>query len=294
MCIRDRIEANIQHLLRNFKTSFGNDFKIHRIPMPADRNGNYPDEPSGCSEIGKGCYYTYTNALFINELILVPIYFDGEGTDKVALEIWKNLMPGYEIVGIDCSEIIKEYGAVHCITKEIGVADPLRIVHEKIKSGCENQETEFIAKVQHLSGIDEVKIFYSINETGIFDSIEMLESIDNQWITTIPGFNKGDKISYFIEAIANNGKKMKRPIVGEKGAWKFKVECDVSSTSSVLNNQINIFPNPTGAFIEISSEMSEIADFTLFDQMGGIILKKEQTNLPDKVDLSKYLSLIHI
>ncbi len=282
-----QIEANIEHLLSNYKTHFGNDFEIHRIPMPADQNGLYADERDiPCSNLGTGCYYTYTNALFINELILVPIYFDGEGTDKVALEIWEELMPGYKIVGIDCSEIIKEYGAVHCITKEIGVAEPLRIVHEKVKSICDNEEKAVSAKVQHLSGIEKVNINFSVNGSHTFQQIPMTQSIDNQWIAIFPSFSKNDTISYFIEAFAKNGKVINRPIVGEKGPWKFNVDCNLSSVNKSEVHRLNISPNPTKGFLNISSKNNEKIKVALFDQLGKLVFTQDELNTPSKIDIS--------
>ena len=282
-----QIEANIEYLLSNFKTSFGNDFEIHRIPMPADRNGLYADERDiPCSNLGTGCYYTYTNALFINQLILVPIYFDGAGTDKEALEIWEKVMPGYKIVGIDCSEIIKEYGAIHCVTKEIGVAEPLRIVHEKVKLICENEEKEVIAKVQHISGIEKVNINFSINGSNAFQKIPMIESIDNQWIAILPPFSEGDDVSYFIEAFANNGKSIKRPIVGEKGAWKFQVGCNTSSSKDLsIEENFQIFPNPSNGQIIIKSDRTEKAHISIHDKLGKTVFRKFDHNFSTKIDL---------
>ena len=282
-----QIEANIDYLLSNLKTSFGNDFEIHRIPMPADRNGDYPDEIGACSNLGTGCYYTYANALFINDLILVPIYFDGEGTDSLALNIWESLMPGFDIVGIDCSEIIKEYGAIHCITKEIGVAEPLRIVHEKVKFACENEILDFTSTIQHKDGIEGVKLFYSKNGSPSFDSINLEQTIDNQWITSFDAHVFDDEISYFLKATANNGKTIKRPIVGEKGPWKFRVDCKTSSTNNISNEILEIYPNPSGNSITVDAELQGEFQISIHDKLGRKVYFIENFQFPNKIDLSK-------
>jgi agmatine deiminase len=60
---------------------------------------------------------SYTNALTVNGRVLVPIF--GVHTDEAALAVYRDAMPGHEIIGIDCSATANGGGAVHCLTKEI-------------------------------------------------------------------------------------------------------------------------------------------------------------------------------
>ncbi|GAB4513264.1 MAG: agmatine deiminase family protein [Anaerolineae bacterium] len=60
---------------------------------------------------------TYTNSLTINGRVLVPTY--GLPEDAQALAIYRQAMPGYDIVPIDCKVGINGGGAVHCMTKEV-------------------------------------------------------------------------------------------------------------------------------------------------------------------------------
>jgi len=62
----------------------------------------------------------YTNALTVNGRVLVPVF--GIPQDEVALRIYEDHMPGYEIVPIHSAVGINGGGAVHCMTKEIPVA----------------------------------------------------------------------------------------------------------------------------------------------------------------------------
>ena len=278
-----QIEENLTYLLENFKTSFGTDFTVHRIPMPADRTGNFPDEPGACSELDRGCYYTYTNALFINELIIVPTYFNGQGADISALNQWKALMPGYKIVGIDCSEIIKEYGAIHCVTKEIGVRHPLRITHQKIKSVCETDDTIFFsADIQHFSGIESSTILYSIDSGVTFRPIPMTNINGDRWEAEISNFPKGTQVTYFIRGIAKNGKTIDRPMPGEKGGWTFEVNCDISNIHIQKKEvfDVNIFPNPFGDFvkIEMKSSKAENSKLLIYNSLGEAVRSKNLSN----------------
>jgi agmatine deiminase len=103
-----QIESNLNYVLNNFNSVFGTDYKVIRVPMPPE-GGQYPNQ--------NGDYRTYTNSVFVNNTILVPIY--EEQWDTTALRIYREALPGYEVVGIDCNEIITASGAIHCITKAV-------------------------------------------------------------------------------------------------------------------------------------------------------------------------------
>ena len=57
---------------------------------------------------------TYANFLFVNGAVLVPTY--GVKQDKEALSIFKNIFKERDIIGVDCSTLIKQHGSLHCVT----------------------------------------------------------------------------------------------------------------------------------------------------------------------------------
>lgn len=87
-------------LLASIPSSTGQPFRVERILMPPYTSG---------------ISYTYTNSLIVNNQVLVPIY--GFETDEEALNLYRQLMPGYDVQGFDSNIIIPANGAVHCITK---------------------------------------------------------------------------------------------------------------------------------------------------------------------------------
>ena len=112
-----RIEANVQDILDNVPSVFDDQYNTVRVPMPPSTGGNFPPNAS---------YRTYANNVFINGTVLVPTY--RTEYDSTGLRILRESLPGYNVVGIDCDNsdqnIISASGAIHCITKTIGVADP--------------------------------------------------------------------------------------------------------------------------------------------------------------------------
>lgn len=283
-----QIEANIQYILNNFQTPFGNPYEIIRIPMPPDFNGFFPnlDNPAE-----NGSPRTYTNAVFINNTILVPTY--EEQFDTTAFRIWSEAMPGYKIQGINSNSIIDLQGAIHCITKEIGVAEPLLINHSKVRSACEENDIYFEASVKHHSGIAGVNLFYSTDTTAGYQNISMNFSGDDTWNVTIPATNLVTEMFYYIQAIANNGKQINRPLPAPKAYWSFPVkDCIVSTENLSTEVSLNkIYPNPTNAIAVIPISTTHSINATI--ELTNILGKKVETIFSGKIPTGESNYFIH-
>jgi len=59
---------------------------------------------------------TYANFLIINNAILVPTYDDKN--DNKSLDIFKELFPTRDIIGINCQTLIRQHGSLHCVTMQ--------------------------------------------------------------------------------------------------------------------------------------------------------------------------------
>lgn len=240
-----QIEANLQYAL-SFKTSFGHDFKLVRLPMPTF-NGQYP--PLFPSTL----YPTYANALFVNRTVIMPKFNIDQ--DAAARDTFQKYLPGYKIVQVDCKSIIEKGGAVHCITKEIGVRDPLLITHSALP--CQdNSFTPFYtvqATIQHRSGIAAATVFYTTELGGAWQSVAM-QSVDTPgthlWKANVPTQPKGSTVYYYIQAEANSGKTLTRPLTAPEGYWSFCVEQSSASTEPTMALQ-DVYPNPASAITVI-------------------------------------------
>ena len=66
-------------------------------------------------------HYTYTNAVIVNDLVLVPTY-TATGVaqwNNDAISTWQQAAPGKTIVAIPSQNIISAAGALHCIVKHV-------------------------------------------------------------------------------------------------------------------------------------------------------------------------------
>ncbi len=242
-----QIEENIDYVLSNFQSPFGTPYNVVWIDAPPSASGNYPDTG--------GSYRTFSNSIFINKSVIVPIY--RPEVDVAALVQYQELLPGYNIVGIDVDnpdeDLISLFGAIHCITHTIGVNDPLWIVHQPIDEANASSTVSVNVMIKHNSGINTATVFW--REEGFSDFIQTPMSLvsDNVWSTdfTIPTGN----IEYYIEAEANSGKILARPIVAPEGFWTIQVQT-LSTEDWAINNISAPFPNPT--YNNVSFDLNNI------------------------------------
>ena len=59
---------------------------------------------------------TYANFLIINDAVLMPTY--NSPKDEIAKQQLQTAFPDREIVGIDCTALIKQHGSLHCVTMQ--------------------------------------------------------------------------------------------------------------------------------------------------------------------------------
>lgn len=113
------IEENVREMERATNL-YGDPYDVHRVTVPA---------------LGEGqagwVYKSYTNAVMLNRVVLVPTY-DAPDHDGEALRVYEEVLgPDFEVVGIPSSSIAAQGGAVHCTTMQIasvcgnGRLDPL-------------------------------------------------------------------------------------------------------------------------------------------------------------------------
>ena len=81
------------------------EYRVIELPMP---------EPMEIE--GQRVPATYLNFYFARGGLLVPTY--GTANDAAALDVLRGLLPGREVVGVDCRELIWGLGAVHCLTQQ--------------------------------------------------------------------------------------------------------------------------------------------------------------------------------
>ena len=261
-----QIEANIDYVLSNFQSPFGTPYDIEWVPAPPSATGQYPDTG--------GSYRTYSNAVFINKSIIVPTY--RPEVDGPALARWQELMPGYNIVGVDVDNpgenLISLFGAIHCIVHSIGVDEPLWIVHQPIDESIQNTTVTVDAMIKHISGINNAKVLWRIEGSSTFNEASMSFMGDDHWSADISV--ETSNIEYYILAEANSGKVLARPIVAPDGYWTIQVE-NLSTYEWAQNNISAPFPNPTQGSVSFNMNAIEgPIQIHIFNVLGQRLFEK--------------------
>ena len=100
----EALRENLRRL-RDATTEDGKPLATIDLPMPAPV---YFD--------GRRLPASYANFYIANGTVLVPVFNDPN--DRVALDIFVDIFPDREIVGIYCGDLIWGFGAIHCMTQQ--------------------------------------------------------------------------------------------------------------------------------------------------------------------------------
>lgn len=93
--------------LAGLRTLAGGPYRLVALPWPRAR----------FAVDGSRLPASYANFLIINDAVLVPTYDDP--ADARALALLQGCFPGREVVGIDCTAVIEQYGSLHCLTMQL-------------------------------------------------------------------------------------------------------------------------------------------------------------------------------
>jgi len=274
-----QIEENIEYVLSNFNSVFGTPYKVRWIDAPPSTSGNYPDTG--------GWYRTYSNSLILNKSIIVPTY--RPEVDEAALAYYEELMPGYNIVGIDVDNdgeaLIAAFGAIHCITHSIGVDEPLLIVHQPVTDAAPSSTVTIDASIKHISNVAEAKVFWREQGQSTYQEVAMSAAGDDMWTAELnmPGSNTD--VEYYIWAEANSGKSLARPLVAPEGYWRINV--DVLATQEFAEANITgPYPNPTTDAVKFNftTPFSKM-NVSITNILGQELFRKDFENIQGELSL---------
>jgi agmatine deiminase len=252
-----QIEANLSYILNNYRSVYGTPFRVVRIPMPPDETGKYPPYSD---------YLTYTNSIILNNLVLVPIY--GLSQDNQALEIYRDAMPGYKVVGINMRNVIPASGAIHCITREIAANDPIFINHAPIRGNVTYSLSGYRvdAFIETQSGVQEASLYWTTDIESGFNHVPMWMEQDT-FRAIIPKVSGDTEVHYFISVTNWNGKTISKPIVGEDGPYTFYTPKAFHSLSVGIegigdtNPPVGLYRQAAGSILRLEATSSSGWDF---------------------------------
>ena len=272
---------NVINTLTTAKSVYNKPYRIFKLPMPTQDNGNYL---TSCAQINNDAR-TFVNGLTVNKTYIMPSYSNttsgNKPGDDAAVEIFKRYMPGYKIVPIDSRDLTILGGALHCVTMQIPADNPVRFWHPAIVDLQPLANTyHIVAEITNKSGIASAICKWRVKGTTNWNTVNLTDS-SGFMIGDITGtFSTTDQVEYYLSATTNNSKTMTKPIAAADGGYYtfyFQWPGSVGSLDPNTNFAMNPLPNPTTGsfFIPVSVESPMQLTATLTDVFGKTITVKD-------------------
>jgi agmatine/peptidylarginine deiminase len=256
---------NLAAMLGSLHNLDGRPFTVARLPMCQIENGG----PAG--RINR----TYTNMQIFNDKALLPIYDRAE--DAIALERMAELMPGYEIIGINSSTIITYAGAIHCMVNTLSAPDPLIVLHTPLTEIPIGAEPRISFTLNPRFADTEASVWYRPDSAP--DFIEAPAALaGGRWTVRLPAMT--EDFSYYIAGTATSGStvmEVNLPAGAPGSVFSVDVMDPASVTDAATLALLRAGPNPfmgaTRLWYAVPSAMSGAAVRLTIHDAGGRLVR---------------------
>ncbi|HEX7319646.1 MAG TPA: agmatine deiminase family protein [bacterium] len=249
----DTVLNNRADSITHMKNREGFNYRVVRVIMPWTTSDAPP---------------TYLNSLFVNNKVLVPTWSLPE--DPEGLAAYQNALPGYEIVGINCSSMASSGGAIHCIAMQVPASQYVHVRHYPYPDTSDLVSTYRIrCRIITSSSLraESTLVFYKVGANGSYSTLALNSVVDTQGVYAayIPHQTAGDTVYYYI--LAKNTQNIRRtsPKDVPPHLFRFRIYSGVTVGefgSSALAH-FSAFPNPARHFLNISFRISDQADLRI-------------------------------
>ena len=257
-------------LIESYKNRDGINYRVVRIPMPWSMSDAPP---------------TYLNSLFVNNKVLVPLWNEQE--DSAAIAIYEQLMPGHQIVGINCSYMAGSGGAIHCITIQIPSSAFLHVKHYSLPDSTTDTLNDYRVRAELTTSsnleTDSTVVFYKMGSGPSFTATPLAAVGDTPGVYAgyIPAQSAGDTVFYFL--LAKNIEDIRRtaPTHCPPHIHSFRIVGSVGvneGQDEIFLPQLSVFPNPAREKVTFSFQAGEKTTLCieLFNILGQRVKKVEK------------------
>ena len=223
-------ENIVQNELSKLKTPYGRPYEIFRIKNVQYKNWGLT---------------SYTNSLILNKTVYVPLFKIKE--DSLAMQKWREVMPGYTIKGFEfdladepyitkkMKDHYRIYGwdtqdGLHCRTRAVWDPEMLFIstksIEKEVSSTHKNEVYSTIIDYSKKGLIKEkCRLFWRVSGERNWNSIQLnqIEGTDH-FESEIPYNIPGKSIEYYVSAVSNSGRAETKPRTAPLGTYQFSVK----------------------------------------------------------------------
>ncbi len=260
------------------QSHYNRPYRIFKLPMPTRNDGSYNIT---CNAIDNDAR-TFVNGLLVNKTYLMPSFSSAtsgnKAGDSIAIETFKKILPGYNIVPIDARNLTTQGGAIHCVTMQIPAENPIHIWHPAlVDQRLWANGKHLIVKATNKSGISSVQANWRVKGTPIWNALNLADSAGYKIGDIVGSYTINDTIEYYITATSNNGKSVVKPLTAPNGFYTFYFNpstVKVAQLDESRNFALNPVPNPSSGKFYMPVALENQRQITSFmtDVMGRKIL----------------------
>lgn len=285
------IRRNVDSLT-TYTNREGIPYRVAYLPFPSRDNGAYFASQTQYANYTR----TYSNHLMVNQLLIQPCFStvgsDGWPTaqwDKANIEQVAAAYPGYRIYCIDMRTYDGLGGAIHCLTKQIPVASPIRILHTPTVGSLTvmpaGDTFPIAAQITNNKGIARARLHFRING-GEWQQVDMRGEEQHRYASSIPLEQPTGgsplKVDYYLSATNNDGKYITKPMTALQGGYFTFSLGDNGSIASVSDTAAGygqFYPNPASDRVHIAIEVALGTEGKMvwYDAEGHVVFTRPYT-----------------
>lgn len=267
-----RIEANAA-TLAGLANRYGRPFRVVRVFCPPITGG----------------VAAYTNSLILNNRVLVPL-FNLPAEDAAALQVYRDAMPGYEVIGFPYTGWIFD-DALHCRVMGIHDRYMLRVDHDPVQAavGGQGVPVAVYADDRSEAGLNApaTTLHWRVNGAPAFASVPLLpESAPDWYGAAIPAQPVGTDVEYYVTATDLTGRTVSRPRPAPLAVYHvhFDTATGVRPSNRVPTGNLSLTASPSpfqhGSTISFRLSQSGTAQLAVYDVRGREVARLMNRTLP--------------
>lgn len=184
-----------------------------------------------CPSIATGGVASYTNSLILNGKVFVPLFGDG-AQDSAALQVYRDNMPGYEVIGFTHSGWQTD-DALHCRVMGIHDRYMLRVDHSPVQRAVETVPVEVRVFIDDRSEAGHDMAATALHWRAVgepsYTATQLLADLEPDWyVADIPSHPAETEIEYYVTAADLTGRTASRPRTAPNAAHRFKFQAVTS------------------------------------------------------------------
>lgn len=206
-----------------YTTAYGRPYEIYRVDVPTFDSVFGPDELTN-----------YANSLIVNSKVYVPL-FDLPRADAAALEVYREAMPGYEVLGYPFVSgpypmgSWASFDALHCRTHQVYDPAMLLIKFPRVREAASGVDVTVRALLKAYSGAGLVGagcgVHWRVAGSASWQFAPFGQgSWPDEYVAAIPSQPAGTTVEYYLRAEAADGRVATRPPLAPAGFHAYVVQ----------------------------------------------------------------------